>query len=132
VYPNRPSRLHYRVLVFRNVAEMLTYARRRENPSRPGRFCKAMVSTWTRLTFVSGRERTQPELGEMLFAKRWLGSEVLSHESTHAALGWARRAGVNPGANDLPRRGDEERFCYALGQTIRQLVNGLHAKRLLT
>jgi hypothetical protein len=133
VYPDWPSRLHYRVRVFRTVAEMLAYVRRGRDPRQIGRFCKGLVRTWTRISFKGRRSWTAPEMGEIVLAKNWLGSELLSHESTHAALGWARRRKLNLQAEgrgrDVSR--EEERLCYGLGKIMRGLVNGLHRKKLL-
>ena len=71
--------------------------------------------------------RLSPQFGEIHFSRTQLGSETITHELTHALLGWARRVGWKPD-DDMDR---EERFCYAMGAMVRQLVNRLYARGLL-
>jgi len=130
VYPEGKGRLFYYVRVFRTVADMLAHLRHKDYSRRPGRFCKGMCSSWTRLTVPSRcqrragqRVRVLPEMGEIVFAVGWMGAGVIAHESTHAVLAWARRLRLDPhesaGRNCSKA---EERFCYAHGEIVRQIA----------
>ena len=127
------SGLYYTVKVFATLNELHTYVRRREMPARVGRSMGGIVTSWRRASFKRRQGRTLPEMGEIALAKNFLGSEILSHEATHAALGWARRirldptiGGVGPNVSDF-----EERFCYGLGKIMRGIVLALYDRRLL-
>jgi len=76
---------------------------------------------------------------ELNFYRRYLGVGVVSHEVTHAAFSWADRVRLPlseisddlPGSQTsgvLPRDGAEERFCYALGEMMRQCTQKLYDK----
>lgn len=62
-------------------------------------------------------------MGEILLVKGWVGTEVISHECTHAAFGWSRRIGLRVSFESASGRcsDDEERFCYGLGQMASQI-----------
>lgn len=72
---------------------------------------------------------------EANFYRRRIGIEVVSHEMTHAAFAFADRRKLpleetvdkvfrNKGRfKVMEKDGPEERFCYALGQMVRQFVN---------
>ena len=63
-----------------------------------------------------------------MFPVRGMRAGVIAHECTHAALGWAKRIGLNPISAAVTRGGcliadaDEERFCYGLGELNRQIA----------
>lgn len=133
IYPEpRASRLYYQVLVFTNVQAIRRYLRRSAYPDRRlGRHGVALCSNYEiRRLSSRGRFKPLPVCGEILFPRRRLRAGVIAHECAHAALGWARRIGLNvvqePKAR--PRRGGtcvsdaEERFCYALGELNRQVA----------
>ena len=64
-------------------------------------------------------------LGEMHFARRYLGEDFIGHEALHAALIFARWKRIDvPGAfigND-PKSRAEERLCYVLGSLCSQVT----------
>lgn len=102
---------------------------RRENGMR-GRY-QAYCQTFQKIRiYEDGRERTSPQIGHVHFALARMGTEIVTHEFTHAALGWARRVGWVPADDDGPRTNhsgggldrNEERFCHALGQMVQQFV----------
>ena len=43
-----------------------------------------------------GKLRLSPELGTIFFVRGEMGPEVVVHELTHAAIGWARRRRIDP------------------------------------
>lgn len=93
----------------------------------------AFTNTFTRVRSGRGRQVTLPHFGNLYLARGWLGTEVLSHEATHLAIGWARRKGVMPpieGTGELIGRSDEA-FCYAVGQLTRAIVTGCYRRGLL-
>lgn len=96
-----------------------------------------MVSSWHEFYPTTTGMRVRPVMGEMLFQRHWLGTEVICHESTHAALGWFRRLGLSPvqegmsGPRPYAVSDREERFCYGHGQIARQIVNHCHARGLV-
>ena len=50
------------------------------------------------------------------------GTEIISHECTHAGMAWARLRSAN-----LRHMPGEEVLCYAVGRMTRQAVNLCHA-----
>lgn len=53
------------------------------------------------------------ELGTLFFVKGDAGPEVVVHELTHAAIGWAKRKKVNPLKHSgIYRKCPEEKFAY--------------------
>jgi hypothetical protein len=129
IYPERRSRLHYRVRVFASVAAIRRYLKASRVPQRRlGRRGLAMCSTYTMQRRRAGRWRTLPVMGEIVFPRRGLRAGVIAHECTHAALGWAARIGFTPIDTPATRRrhlwvsADEERFCYGVGEMNRQIA----------
>jgi hypothetical protein len=94
---------------------------------------RALCSRWTRTrTTGTGRTRTLPEMGEILFVAPLIDHEVISHEVAHAAIGWAQRIGIRPfgTGTDCQYAGpDEERYCYALGRMVLQVTERVAALR---
>src|SRR3712207_2048056 len=82
-----------------------------------------LSSTWTILNFKGKKQKTSPEMGEILLAEKHLTARIVSHECTHAALGWASRKKL-----DLKAEGKhgkvsniEEAFCHAQGNFVSQI-----------
>jgi hypothetical protein len=130
IYPEkRTSRLYFQVRVFSSVTAIRRYLKYSDlNRRTLGRYGLAMCSTFDVLKGKRGRWRKQPIMGEILFPVRGLRAGVIAHECTHAALGWARRIGLNPVSaavkqgRCLVADANEERFCYALGELNRQIA----------
>jgi len=116
--------MFYYVRVFKTVKLMLAHLRHKSYPRRPGRFCKGHCSSWVRVTVTGKRIRTHKDMGEIVFAAGWMGAGIIAHESSHAVLGWARRIGLETCTNpNVPRAtANEERFCYAHGELVRQIA----------
>lgn len=135
VFPEPTSRLHYRVRVFESTAALRKYLTRGRLPWRRslGRYGRAMCSSWQRLK----GGKMSPDCGEILFVKAWLGMEVITHESTHAAVNWANRIKLTFDRDPIVRgrsklaSPDEERFCYGLGQLAKQIAARLYERKLL-
>lgn len=111
VYPARPSRRHFRVRIFDSVVSLHRYVRATPRPRQVSRACRALTSRWPQAPL---------EIGEMVFARRWLAVDILSHECTHAALAWARGVRASP---DLLT--DEERLCSAQDALLGQIADHL-------
>lgn len=126
IYPEKTSRLYYDVRVFTSVRATRAYLRHSPIPRTLGRSGLAMCSTFTAMVVSPTGRRTLPKCGEIVFPVRALRAGVIAHECTHAALGWARRIGLQFTAETVTRRGwvspAEERFCYALGELNRQVA----------
>ena len=73
---------------------------------------------------------------ELNFYRNGIGTEVISHEFTHAAFCWAERRKldlshvigdhnwkVRKRSQSMPSDSVEEQFCYALGRMCRQFVS---------
>lgn len=116
------SRLTFTVRVFESQHDLHAYLTQTD---RQPQACRAMTSTW-RSVFCSpnGTWKLTPAMGEIILCQPYLGSEVLAHEATHAALAWARRTRQNLDT-------DEEPFAYALGYIVRQLVTALRQRHLI-
>jgi len=87
------------------------------------------------LASADGSTRRTGLFAEANFHRRKIGVEVVSHEFTHAAFSFAERRKLNLSSaisehkwgkgrsrKILDRDGVEERFCYALGQMVRQFT----------
>lgn len=65
---------------------------------------------------------------EILFAKRYLTHEILTHECQHAILGWAHLLGIDVSASVAEglaygvSTSIEERVCYAMGRAREQIA----------
>lgn len=76
--------------------------------------------------------RRNGQFAELNFCRGYLGVGVVSHEMTHATFCWAERVKLpfneikdHPlvkTSGILPQDGPEERFCYALGEMVRQFT----------
>jgi hypothetical protein len=133
IRPEPSKRFFFHVRVFSTVAHMHHYLRYGPIPRQPGRFCKGICSTYSTQRRQGGRWRTTPEMGEIVFALRWLGAGVIAHECTHAALHWAERRGHDVKDRGRGRfiGGGEEPFCGALGEMARQIARYLWAHELV-
>jgi hypothetical protein len=59
----------------------------------------------------TGRLRRTGELGTLFFVKGDAGPEVVVHELSHAAIGWAKRAKVDPLKHRNSAHCGEEKFA---------------------
>ena len=93
----------------------------------------AFVQSYRQITIFpaseGGGERKQPILGEIHFAKKYVATEVITHESTHAALYWAQQLRILKGIKAEPSNGsaspEEELLCYATGRLAKQISERL-------
>lgn len=143
--PRRKSRLHYRVLVFKNSADLQRHAAAQSTHSRRSLLgTKGMCMPFVVRTYFSGRERrrtgrvsrTRPICGEILLTDTYLNSMAIAHECAHAALAYAERAKFDPrDKGPADRRsvgGGEERFCLVLGDLVGQVYWQLARRGYLT
>jgi hypothetical protein len=134
IYPEPASALYFRVRVFASEAALALYVAA-DDLARPlPQGTRALCTRWTRdRRLANGRTRLLPDLGEILLTRGAIDAEVISHECTHAAIGWAQRVGLSPFREPHPACAspDEERFCYGVGRLTAQIVTTLTARALL-
>lgn len=126
VYPEHKS-LYYVVNVWRTKKDMYAHCRWAKSTFQ------GLCTTYEVLKGEKGGPlRMLPECGQINLWKGRLGSAVVTHEFTHAALGWARRIRLDKdallshsGGEDV--HPDEERFCHALCEMVRQFVDRAYA-----
>ena len=118
VYPEPTSRLYVTVHLLRTRGDLRALAAQ-AGPERRGFFKRAIgvSQTW--------RETTDREIGQVLLSLRNLTHEVLVHESAHALLGWAARRHVRVDRVNGMVTDDEERYCYAQGRCVAQMIAAL-------
>jgi hypothetical protein len=132
VFPEPGSWLFYRVRVFATEDTLRHYLAADRDVDRTAAFhSRALCTRWTRTrVLANGRTRTCPDMGELLFVLPLIDSEVISHECSHAAIGWAQRVGLRL-LHDAPgvqyARADEERYCYALGRMVKDVTERVAA-----
>lgn len=131
IFPEPTSRLFYRVRLFATPDAMRDYLIADDIDRTAAYGARALCSRWTRTRIsASGRTRTVPEMGELLFVVRTIDHEVIAHEVGHAVIGWAQRIGLHPFATDATAQyasHDEERSCYALGRMVLQITQRVAA-----
>lgn len=143
--PQTKSRLHFRVLIFKNSSELQHYAASQSTHSRRSLLStKGMSMPYTIRTYHSRRDRqrlgrvsrTRPVCGDILFCDTYLNSMVIAHECAHAALAYAERRKFSPvdrGPEDRRSiQGGEERFCRVLGDLVGQVYWQLARRGYLT
>lgn len=84
--------------------------------------------------------RKNGQFCELNFCLDYLGVGVVSHEMTHAAFCWAERVKLpiheikdhplSKTSGLLAQDGPEERFCYALGEMVRQFTQKCYDLKL--
>lgn len=96
------------------------------------------VCTGTTLYYMPPKRSGKPNrkaglFAELNFHRKFLGIGCVSHEFTHAAFSWANRVNLpiqeikemplsSMKHGVLPQDGPEERFCYALGEMVKQFT----------
>ncbi len=123
IYPELGrSRLYYRVVVFQTRRALREYCAMNDWSLGPA---QALCATYRRQREQGGRWRTTPEMGTIALHVGFMGVGCISHECTHAALGWAQRVGLDPTILSVPTSRlvsrEEERFCVGLGELVRQV-----------
>ena len=74
---------------------------------------------------VNGEHLVEPLCAIVRLAEPNLGVGIISHEMAHAAV-WIRE--LSEGAELRPlRTGDDEEFCWLLGELVRKAINGMDA-----
>lgn len=131
VYPEKKKRLFYWVYVWPDRDALVErsktlYPDFGHNHETYG-FC-SLVKVWK--VGSDGRKRRDSRCGEINFFREHIGAGIVSHEMTHAALGWAQRVGVM-----LEQYEDwsksvvsdaEERYASAVGELVRQFYVRAH------
>ena len=88
--------------------------------------CEAICVTNTVYACAAGKSHMTGCLGQIHFHQNSFMMGIITHESAHAALAWARRVGVNvteaKPENQSHVSGAEESFCWVLGNISRQIV----------
>jgi len=122
------SRLHYRVLIFKNATDLQREAAATHGHSlRRLKHTKGLCSPFTLRSYRSkargGGFHTKPICGAIRFTDTLLNSVVIAHECAHAALAYAERRGFRPHAHGDGQfvADDEERYCKVLGDLVGQV-----------
>lgn len=123
VYPEH-KRLHYDVFIWETAKAM--------REAIKGVFKREELKTIMAcvLTLQTEYQRQKGHIGDIHFNKEFLGRDIIAHESTHAAIGWAPRAKVE--LEDIydrpdPKRANpvEERFCDVVGAIVEQIEEAI-------
>jgi hypothetical protein len=132
VYPEYRS-LYYTVFIWRNLHDLRTF-----NPGNSDTL--GLCRTHLVVRFQKNQpDRTLPSLGQVHLSKNHLRIGIISHEFTHAAIGWASRTRIVPDFTPI-RDGEfllhgakspEERFCYVLGNMVKDCVRKLYHLKIL-
>lgn len=127
IYPEYGA-LYFRVVVHRTHDEMIAAGRAE---GIQGRY-RAFTSTFDILRVFGPDDprpnRRRPILGEIHFYRARLGSQIVSHEVTHAACAYFRRLGIP--FDEIAEGGeghacdDEERLAGIIGNMNRQITVG--------
>jgi len=87
---NKPH--YYTVKIFNKKEDMWKYAQQKHIVGNCDTNFRAITHSAKRDRLINGRWHTDKEwLGTQLFCLEHIGSEVVSHEMTHAALYWMAR-----------------------------------------
>lgn len=136
VYPESVHGFYFNVRIYRDQESMQKAAEygggKRKNFSNAA----AVVRGLKRGRRTDRGIAWKKQLGTIYFYKDCVGTEVITHESTHAALRWAEEKKFNVVDRNGPDyiAGDacdnEERFCYALGKIAAQIASKCWAHKL--
>lgn len=74
--------------------------------------------------YESGRVHRKPKAGYIRFVKGHLGSGLIAHECTHAAIAIYKQ----DIAKTIPDMEREEKLCYLVGDLMSKIVRKLYAK----
>jgi len=133
VYPDAPDHknLYYMVYVGLDLKAMREHASHYSGKKRE----KIEGFTITLRRLPNGPKMTKL-CGEIHLHVDHLFADIVSHECTHAAIGWADRLGflkdvmgrqLGEGSVDA-----EERFCDAVGFMTEQCIGRMHKAKLVT
>jgi hypothetical protein len=124
VHPEHGRGLYFDVYLWRTLRELRHYAERVWRVDHPER---RHAWAWTFLEEYrsTATGRRLPYVGEMHFAKGRCPVEMVTHEVSHAALGWAARKRLVVAESDTIGSHDEERLCYAQGRMNQLIVDEL-------
>jgi hypothetical protein len=109
VYTEGRGSKYYTVYVFADKHAMLTYYHAQCEKTGSVRWTKfeAICQHWKWLGRAEKRKHAR-DIGCVLFHLGFIGSGVVSHEMTHAAMFWRRK------------RHSDERLCLVQGELVRQ------------
>ena len=138
IKPDKTSGLYFTVKIFPTLQGMRAYARKNRE-AKLGQFY-GLSTSWRKWKLThrktgDTKERWlgSRELGEILLAEKYLSARIVSHECTHAALGWARRKKL-----DLADEGDsgkvsniEEALCHAQGNFVKQVYDYAYKHKII-
>lgn len=126
--PYKPgSRHYYRVRVFADVDTMWDVAARlsRKERDKNGGFEAITMPRWQEYLTAGEEWAVYPKVGDILFHVGFLGTEVICHESVHAATSFLRmlsRLELGEQIDD-----NEELLAFCVGSIARQIVSKLYS-----
>jgi len=138
VWANRKTRQHFLVYVFCTKRDMEAFYTEvcEECGGRPHRYdFAAVVVPWRRITCrTTGRGVVGTSLGLILFCHEYIGSGLVSHEMSHAAIHWmtvAHPRWVKIMAEDSRAAGQaQEEFCWMQGSLVNQFWRTFYRRGL--
>lgn len=121
------------VVIWKKKSEMIAHLKRNamiaKNPGYEAICCNMRIYEIDN----EMRVRKTGKLGEIHFYAGNCTMGIITHESGHAAFGWARAKGLNAsdtisgsGQPDVGK--GEEDYCWVLGNIARQIVIGMNDK----
>lgn len=126
------GRLHMKLMVFATVGDMRRFWKRAlgydDLGARVRGAVNALATEWTRVGRAPVMECDPRYFCLMALTKRHLRTEIVAHESTHAAFCYAkRRKGDMWAATDSF---DEESIAYPTGIIVSLVTNALYEAKL--
>lgn len=119
-----------RVIVYKSVAalrgaatrhESVTMSKRRRARGEHRNLFPDTLGICHRFQWVRRDGTTDPQCALVRLAVPHIGVGIISHEMAHAAFAVLDREGVAIVTMD-----DDERFCWVLGDLVRQTINGMN------
>jgi hypothetical protein len=133
------SRFYWNVLVFPDLRTLRRYVEWRTGEPAAGCRAAAQVSPLPIVGYRKGmRPRVHSRLGEALFARGHIGTEIVSHEAVHIATSTLRAVELQATGNCTAKLlkltvdidNGEERLAYMIGSCARQLVAAFYDAKL--
>jgi hypothetical protein len=131
IYPESVYSFYFDVMIHPTLRAMRKSARKNGGKRSNFNDAQAVTCGYRRGEWGDGdRIHWKKCCGLLLFHRKGINAETLSHEATHAAIRWMEEKKfsfpINPPALISERGGmasdDEERFCYAVGRMTNQIA----------
>ncbi len=114
VYPDKKRRFYFRVIVFSTIKQMHAFYREGIH-GWPGRRHTDFAAVTLPYECIVGSKESKREIGTILFHRTRVGTGVVSHEMTHAAVHFMKLKGA-----DLNDDKSDEPLAHTIGDLTRQ------------